>query len=328
MRRAATCAAVAMLLLPWIAAGQETASVADTTDLVSLTPAELFLRASSSALQFEAMRQPSRRLLIKNHEESIPYLVTRLDTDDARERHGLEDVLIKIGDPAVDPLIEALERELERADTSRGARLAAGILGRIGEVRALVPLIGARAHVDWKVRAAVAGALGRIGGAGATPGLVELLGDENEIVRQSTAVGLSRVAESAGDDELERNAVDALLEALEDTYYSVRYSAARAIAAAGDPALEPLVELAARGEGTATILAVQALGEIGSTAAVRTLRDLLESEDWAVSGHAAEALGKVGLTGSDRETLERMLERGTHPFVAHKIELALEAGAR
>jgi len=327
MKRTATWAAAAMLLLPWLAAGQEAASVADTTDLADLTPAELFLRASSSALQFEAMREPSRRLLVRSHEESVPYLVTVLDTDDARERHALEDIFIRIGDPGVDPLIGALERETERTDTSRGARLAAGILGRIGEIRALGPLMAARTHLDWKVRAAVAGALGRIGVNDAAPGLTELVGDENEIVRQSAAVGLSRVAEAA-DEELGHGAIDALLGALEDPYYSVRYSAARALAAAGEPALAALEELAAEGGGTARILAVQALGQTGSGAAVRTLRDLLESEDWAVSAHAAEALGKIGLTGNDRKELERMIERGIHPFVAHKIELALEADRR
>lgn len=330
MRRSFVSVIAALLLLPCLSAAEETPSVADTTDLVNMTSAELFLRASSSALQFEALRQPSRRLLIKNHEESVSYLVTQLDTDDARERHALEDIFVKIGSPAVAPLIESLGREIERADTTRGARLAAGILGKIGDSDAVGPLNAAREHRDWKVRGAVAEALGRIGDPDAVPALVQLLADENEIVRKGAAVGLGRIAEAAGKGEgaLDDHDVEALITALADPHYSVRQSAARALAAAGKPAVQRLVELATGAEGPTQVVAIQTLGEIGEKDAARPLRGLLESGSWAAAAHAAEALGKIGLTGSDRRTLQRMLEHGTHPFVAHKIELALAAAGR
>ena len=89
--------------------------------------------------------------------------------------------------------------------------------------------------------------------------------------------------------------------------------------------MEKLIELADDAEEPTRIVAIQTLGEIGSRDAVRPLRNLLGSPSWAVAGHAAEALGKIGLSGSDRRTLEHTLEQGTHPFVAHKIELALAA---
>jgi HEAT repeat protein len=326
MKRFFIGAAVALLLLPCLAAAQAQPSVADTTDLVNMTPEELFLRASSSALQFEPLRAPSRRLLISNHEESMPYLVTRLDTDDPRERIALEDIFVKIGSPAVGALIDALAREIERADTTRGARLAAGILGRIGDGAAVAPLVAARGHADWKVRGAIAEALGRIGDVAASPGLVELLRDPNEVVRKSAAVGLARVAEANEDaDALDEQGIDALLDALADPYYSVRWSAARALAATAEPPIEKLIGLAASAEEPAGILAVYVLGETREKDAVRTLKGLLGSASWAASAHAAEALGKIGLSGGDRRDLERMLDRGVHPFVAHKIEEALRA---
>jgi HEAT repeat protein len=318
---------VAALLLPCLASAEEAPSVADTTDLVNLTPSELFLRASSSALQFEALRRPSRRLLIKNHEESVPYLVTRLDTDDPRERNALEDILVEVGSPAVEPLIESLRGELERVDTTRGARLAAGILGRIGDGEAVAPLVEARGHTDWKVRAAVAGALGRIAEPDAIPGLVELLSDANEIVRTSAAVGLARIAEAGkgGSAAVAAQGLDALLAALADPYYSVRESAERTIVAVGKPAVDPLIELATGAKEPTRLVAIRTLGEIGNRDAVRTLRDLVRSESWTVAAYAAEALGKIGLSGGDRRTLENMLEDGVHPFVADKIRTALEA---
>jgi HEAT repeat protein len=318
---------VAAMLLPCLASAQEAPSVADTTDLVNLTPSELFLRASSSALQFEALRQPSRRLLIKNPEESVPYLVTRLDTDDPRERNALEDILVEIGSPAVAPLIDSLRREIGRVDTTRGARLAAGILGRIGDRTAVAPLVEARGHPDWKVRAAVAGALGRIAEPDAIPGLVELLDDANEIVRTSAAVGLARIAEGGdgGSAAVAHQGLEALLAALADPYYSVRESAERALVAVGKPAVDPLIKLTTGAKEPTTLVAIQTLGEIGDRDAVRTLRDLLTSESWTVVAYAAEAMGRIGLSGGDRRTLERMLEGGAHPFVADKIRTALEA---
>jgi HEAT repeat protein len=316
---------VALALLPHVAVAEEAPSVADTTDLVNLMPAELFLRASSSALQFQAMLQPSRRLLIRNHEASIPYLVTQLDTDDARERHALEDIFVRIGSPAVDALVESLAEEITREDTSRGARLAARILGRIGDGAGAGPLIAARDHADWKVRGSVAEALGRIADPEGAPALTELLSDENEIVRKSAAVGLARLAEAAGDGEtaLDDAAIEALKNALADPYYSVRQSAVRALVGAGDPVVDELIDLAAEAGEPVRILAIQALGDIGSEDALPALRDHLRSESWAAAAHAAEALGKIGLTKGDRKALERMIEGGSHPYVLHKIEEAL-----
>jgi HEAT repeat protein len=330
MMRAITGAILSLVLLPSLALAGETPSVADTTDLVNLTPAELFLRASSSALQFEAMRQPSRRLLIKNHEESVPYLVTQLDTDDARERHALEDILAKIGLPAVDALVDALAAEIERTDTTRGARLAAGILGRIGDARAVAPLIDARGHPDWKVRGAVAEALGRIAEAECAPGLTALLADQNEIVRKSAAVGLARVAEAAEGDRgaLRESDIEALITALADPYYSVRWSAVRALAGVGEPAVERLLKLASEAEEPVKLLAIRSLGEIGSKKALGLLRSALESDSWTERAYAVEALASIGLSGADRTTLERMLEEGEHPFVIEKAEHALRSEGR
>ena len=131
-RTATTLTAVAMLtILAATALALETAEP-DTAELEGLTPEQLFLRASSSALQFEHMREPSRKVLVRKHEESIPFLVTQLDTDGVRERHALEDVLVRIGEPAVPAVVEAFLMESERTDVTRGARLAATVLGIMG----------------------------------------------------------------------------------------------------------------------------------------------------------------------------------------------------
>jgi HEAT repeat protein len=305
----------------------------DTIALVALTPEELFLRASSSALQFEHMREPSRVILVRDHERSIPYLVTQLDTDDARERHALEDVLVRIGTPAVAPVIDALLAEAARPDTTRGVRLAAGVLGRLGDPAAVEPLDSIHDHPEWKVRGAIAGALGRIGTADAVGPLVSMLTDENEVVRKSAAVGLRRVAVRGTDEEepdveafeaLDAPVIEALVRALGDPHYSVRHSASDALARIGEPALTHLMEIVEGGTGEARLMALQAVGAIGSGDVLRGIEAALDDRDWAVRAHAAAAIGAIGPDSLATRALERLVAEDDHPLAASSAADALE----
>ena len=300
----------------------------DVEALSSLSPEELFLRASSSALQFESMREPSRELLVTNDEESIPYLVTQLDTDGARERHALEDIFVRIGTPSVEPLIEAFEAERDNEETTRGLRLASYIHGWLEVPAESPPHSAARSQPDWKVRGASAGALGRFGEQAAVPALVAMLRDGNEVVRKSAAVSIRRVAEKIEEGEfvdrkLAQDAVRALSVALDDRYYSVRYSAGDALAAIGRPAGHWLEVIAKTGEIGSRLLAIRALGGLGDDEARDTLKKLLADEEWAVRAYAAQAIGRVGLDGGARKDLERMLASDEHPFVTLMVEGAL-----
>ncbi len=313
------------------------AAESDTAELAELTPVELFLRASSSALQFEHMREPSRRILVSNHEESLPYLVTRLDTDDARERHALEDILVRIGPAAAEPVIEAFLFEAGRAETTRGARLAAAVLGRIGDVRAVEPLASVHDHHDWKVRGAIGGALGRIGAAETVRPLVSLLMDENEAVRKSAAVGLRRVAVRAHDDEapdpdaalaLDTDVIESLARALGDPNYAVRYSSADALARIGETALPRLFEIGEDDAIEVRLMALRAAGKIGSRKALKPLVRALRDSDWAVRAHAAAAIGTIGADRRSRRALTRLGTSDPHPFVVASAVAALDSGDR
>ncbi len=293
----------------------QTAEV-DTLALATLSSEELFDRASSAALQFAEMIQPSRRLLIRNHERSLPYLVTELNTDGARERHALEAIIVEIGARAVEPLIEAIAAELERVDTTRGARLAAGILGRLGDPKALDVLARASDHDDWKVRSAAASAIGRIAARDGVDTLVLLLDDENEMVRKSAAVGLRRTAaEGESDGALDDATITALVRALEDTHYPVRQSAGAALAEIGSPAIERLTHLAVEGSSLSRLVAIETLGLIGSESSLETMLGLLEDDDWAVRACATEAIRKIGPDGKARKEMARLLGDEKHPLV-------------
>ena len=317
--------AVALALLaaaaPAIAAGE--AAPPDTSGLKDLTPEELLVRASSSALQYAPLIAPATRLLVADPERSLPCLIARLDTDDVRERIAVEDILFRIGAGAVEALVDALPVEARRTDTTRGARLAAGVLGRVGDARAVDALVAIHEHEDWKLRAAVAGALGGIGDEGADRALVALLRDDNEIVRKSAAVALAQTETKSPAPTMERGAVDALVAALDDPFYCVRYAAAGALAAAGEPAADDLAGIAASGSDRRALLAVRALGDAGSKRALGTLRALLDSPDWAVRAEAAGAIREIGPDGGARKDLERLLRGETHPLVRSCAESAI-----
>ena len=332
-----TTSAIFLMLLVFLTALPSAAQIPDSAEpdtvaLAALTPEELFLRASSAALQFQHMIEPSRKILVRDHERTLPYLVTQLDTDGVRERHALEDILVRIGAPAAAPVIEGLLVEAERSDTTRGARMAATVLGRIGEPSAVEPLASVHDHHDWKVRGAIGSALGRIGVAETVVPLVSMLDDENEVVRKSAAVGLKRVAIRATDaeapdpeavDALDRDVIESLVGALGDVSYAVRYSSSDALARIGEPALPRLLEAGESSTGEARLMAMRAMGMVGSQEALKPLVGALDDPDWAVRAFAASAIGVIGPDDVAKRALERLVSRDEHPFVVSSAAAAL-----
>jgi HEAT repeat protein len=101
--------------------------------------------------------------------------------------------LQRIGEPAVEPLIQALK------DKDKVIRFgAADALGRIGDARAVEPLIQALKDEDYTVRAWAALNLGRIGDAKAVEPLTEALKDENDNVRHYAAEALEKLKAKKG----------------------------------------------------------------------------------------------------------------------------------
>jgi uncharacterized membrane-anchored protein YjiN (DUF445 family) len=98
----------------------------------------------------------------KDEKEKAIYLVAKKKWDDC----------VKIGIPAVEPLIGVL-----RDEDWRVREAAASVLGKIGDKRAVEPLIAALRDGDSDVREAAASALGEIGDKKAIPALVLHLRD-------------------------------------------------------------------------------------------------------------------------------------------------------
>lgn len=271
---------------------------------------ELFQEASSAELQYEDLREPAVEELVHRGEEAVPYLVGRLGTRDARERHALENILKRIKEPAVEPLIEALKTN-DRWALSLGIR----ILGLIGDKRALPPLLELSFHPNWRVRSTVAFSLGRIGENTATPWLISALEDSVDLVRKSAAVSLGELKDP--------RAMPQLLQALFDSFYGVRYSAAGALAKLGSSAIDSLICILQVPSDKRRYLAIEVLGEIGDQAAIKSIIPLLDDADWATRAFAALAIGRLrGKEGIEALIFAQRKER--HPYALHQIRETLK----
>ena len=98
---------------------------------------------------------------------------------------------------------------------------AAGVLGRIGDTQAVVPLIKALSHDAWWVRRSATETLGEIGNERAVGPLIKALGDANDYVRASAAVALGKISDA--------RAVEPLIALLEDEDKWVRDAAKDAL---------------------------------------------------------------------------------------------------
>ncbi|MFQ5869774.1 MAG: HEAT repeat domain-containing protein, partial [Candidatus Zixiibacteriota bacterium] len=283
----------------------------------------LWIRASSGELKYRNLVEPSKKALAEMPEQSVPYLVGKLDTRSAREMHTLVDIFKKIGPAAVESLVEALS-----SDNHDVVRLGCRCLGPIKDKRATPPLLNLFLEEDFRVRSAAVKAVGEIGDTIATEEVIQMLCDSTETVRKSASVALGKIGH--------RKATGPLITALGDEHFSVRYTAVNSLASLSPEANEELLrelenllqrkesQSLTEGESFHLYFVVQALGEIKEKKAVAFLQKLVRvDDDWACRAFAAEALGEIGEI-TVVFSLEEAREKERNPFALTKIESAIE----
>jgi HEAT repeat protein len=116
--------------------------------------------------------------------------------DDHNVRLAAASALGRIGDKrAVKPLIKALD------DRRRVKEVAAQALGEIGDPRAVDSLVNTLGDKNWEIRSTVTKALGKIGDYRAIQPLINLLRDRSENVRWTASQALKAITgESFGED--------------------------------------------------------------------------------------------------------------------------------
>lgn len=253
----------------------------------------------------------------------VEALVEALDDEEKSIREAVVNALVAIGQPSVEPLIAAMEDQLDA-----GLVEAARALGLIGDSRACEPLSrfleGEEGRIFVKEAAAVA--LGKIGGKCALDILIKSLEDpRNQIY---TVQGLAASGSVA---------LDHLIAALGDSSWRIRAGVAEALGQIKDPrSVDALLECLLDDDTTVQLGAIKALAEIGDPKAADSLiRTYYESSapsesDWVFRKSAAKGLGKIALgrTSSTRrvcQVLLKAMEAGDLPTVAgaHEYFIAL-----
>lgn len=189
-------------------------------------------------------------------------------------------ILVKIGKPAVDPLIELL-----KDPDAKYKRYAAEVLGDIGDERALDPLIEAILAKPGYDSAYGAEngliAMGKKGKPVVDP-MIKLLEHENPKVRQSAATVLGKIRNP--------KAIKPLIEAMHNT----KYADQMLTWFAADLVIQGVTDKLKDKNAKVRIAALKALGKLHQVATVDFVAKLLKDDDADVRKAAADALAKIG----------------------------------
>lgn len=181
---------------------------------------------------------------------------------------------------AVDSYIKALQDKDPNTQWQ-----AAEDLGKIGDARAVEPLIKVLEKGLFSTRKKAAQALARIGKPALTP-LIDALNSEVSDIRQYAAMALGYMGDT--------KTVELLIVALRDDYSFVRVQAAEALGEIRDAkAVKPLIAVLKDDEITAREAAAKALIQIGKPA-VNALMNTLKDRDALVRIRVIDILGKIG----------------------------------
>ena len=269
----------------------------------------LFKFATTKTIYFQDYVQPSKEALGEIGEPAVPYLVDKMNTQDARTMWALVDIFKIIGTPAVPAVVEAIG-----AEDNYKRRLAVRVLGEMKDTTAVEGLLQYADDPDFRIRSGVLNALGKIGDPrGVEPSVIGL-SDDDYLVRTSAAISLSMLADPA--------TIDPLLKSLSDEYYGVRFKAAEALWNIGQPSVKPVKSaLESRHDTSAFYLLIEIAGNLKNKDIIKPLETILESEDPIARGFAVEALAKID-SKKAAKIFKKKLKEENHPFVLGKIEEA------
>ena len=310
---------------------QETVNTAasQSVDEVKLTPEPVTnaedeaIRQAIADLQDKDRREAATRTLKKAGVQAVEPLLASLKGGVKFETAlAVREILSQVGSPAVEALLAAFES----TGSIEVPRIAAEALGKIGDARAVEPLIGQllkakgiptlKPFIHERAQFA-ARALGKIGDERAIQPLIQMLEDSNnhELIRGSAiqALGELRAAEATdllitifnqGQPNLARQAARALgqigggqvvqlfIYALKNTNADIRANAASGLKAAADPrAVDPLINALGDPSWLVRNEVIRSLGALGDKRAVEPIIALLDDPKFDVKWSAVMELG-------------------------------------
>lgn len=191
-----------------------------------------------------------------NDNVDVDVLIQRMNSEDQATRILAKNALVELGEPAVEPLIDALKDEYEDQTIREMAALA---LAEIGNERAIIPLIAALKMTffdpELGFRYPIVNALVEFGETAVEP-LINALKDRNadQDIRFRAAMALAKIGDS--------RAVEPLIDALEDNDSFVRSGARIALVEIGEPAIKSITAKVKDEEITVQELVVAILLEV------------------------------------------------------------------
>lgn len=247
----------------------------------------------------------ARRALVKIGAPGVELLIGALKDTDRRVCHDAAEMLGEIGEERAVPHLAAV---LIDSDDYYMRERAVKALARIGDLRAVEPLVVALNDREMTVRRAVVRALASMGDTRAVPPLIAAL--EVKDLRESAAWALGELVDP--------RAIDSLIATLKDETPSTRKVAAQALERIGAPVQELLASALMTMDGEAQMIAVDVLeslewqpdrGEAGAiywivkrkwdkcielgSPAVSPLVATLKHGEWEARRAAAEALERL-----------------------------------
>ena len=236
------------------------------------------------------------------------------------------EALVKIkGAEAVEDLIPLLKPDGSRLDSSNDSNctIIAKILGRIGDKRAVEPLIESMNKFHFgDTTTEIIKALGKIGGVRAVEGLITFMinyrmpsGNREKAARALVRIGdtnsieaLSRALKVSCCNEIAAKALEKLKwkpkQLDQEIYYLCATNKRVELSKLGKPAIEPLIKALNDKNKNVRQKAVEALGRIGDKRAVEPLINILSNEGFYAREEAVEALGMIG----DIRAVEPLIE--------------------
>ncbi len=146
------------------------------------------------------------------NKRAAPFLRIALKNEIVNVHVEAEEALAKIGEPAVEPLGQALKDE-----DANVRRRAVGALGKIGDERAVELLIQALKDEDEDVRWRAADALGKIGDERAVEALIPVLKDDGYAIKGDYITYVREKAAEALGKIGDKRAVEPLNQLLNDS---------------------------------------------------------------------------------------------------------------
>ena len=237
-----------------------------------------------------------------------------------RVEDSLAAALARVGEPAREPLIKALDDE--RVEVRRCAVQALGYLKGPRAAQSLAALAG---DADSSVRKAVAWALWSVADPETAETLARLLADEDQAIRKAASEALMRLGEP-GIERLVRaaaaqgpgvvealqvlvsarepRAVAPLIASLKSSRVELRLLAAEHLGNfQGTEVAKALAAMLEDDQGQVRIVAARSLGAVRDASAVDGLVAALKDKEPKVRTQAAAALGRIG----DRRALDALI---------------------